>query len=92
MGSSIQLERWYPTALVLSNGSVVVAGGSFGGNGPENPTLEILPRTPGNNTLVYLDFLNETAPNNLYPFLFVLPSGGLFIGELEIADSSNFPH
>jgi hypothetical protein len=67
-------------------------GGSLGSNGKENPTLEILPRIPGGNTQVYLDFLEQTAPNNLYPFLHVLPSGGIFVGEFEIADSPDFPH
>jgi hypothetical protein len=88
---TIQSQRWYPTALVLSNGSVVVMGGSEGSGGANNPTLEILPRIPGGDTQVYLDFLARTAPNNLYPFLHVLPSGGIFVGEFEIADFSNFP-
>ena len=46
---TIQSERWYPTALVVSNGSVLVMGGSKGasGSGANNPTLEILPRIPG---------------------------------------------
>jgi hypothetical protein len=88
--STVQSERWYPTALVLSNGSVLVMGGQQGPSGPNNPTLEILPRIPGGNTQVYLDFLNMTAPNNLYPFLDVLPSGLVFVGEFERIDSSNF--
>ena len=90
---TVQSQRWYPTALVLSNGSVVVMGGSegSGGVGANNPTLEILPRIPGGDTQVYLDFLVWTAPKNLYPFLHVLPSGGIFVGEFERADFSNFP-
>ena len=68
-------------------------GGSKGGNGPavNNPTLEILPRIPGGDTQVYLDFLEWTAPNNLYPYLHVLPSGRIFVGEFEIDDFSKFP-
>lgn len=89
---TIQSQRWYPTALVLSNGSVVVMGGSEGAGGANNPTLEILPRTPGGDTQVYFDFLQRTAPNNLYPFLHVLPSGRIFVGEFETVDFSNFPH
>lgn len=89
---TIQSQRWYPTALVLSNGSLLVVGGSEGSGGPNNPTLEILPQTHGGDTQVYLDYLQRTAPNNLYPYLHVLPSGGIFIGEFEMADFSDFPH
>ena len=85
----IQGGRWYPTALVLSNGSVLVMGGETGANAPANPTLEILPRIPGGSTLLYLDWLERTDPNNLYPFLHVLPSGRIFVGELETIDLSN---
>jgi hypothetical protein len=65
----VQTPRWYPSAVVLSNGSVVVVGGETGANAPPNPTLEILPRIPGGPTLVFLDWLNRTDPNNLYPYL-----------------------
>jgi hypothetical protein len=65
----------------LSNGSIFVIGGETGSNGPPQPTLEILPKPAGGNTTVYLDWLQRTDPNNLYPFVIVLPSGGLFIGE-----------
>ncbi len=59
---------------------------------PINPTLEIIPRIPGGQTQVHLDYLQRTAPNNLYPYLHVLPSGRIFIGEFETTDFSNFPH
>ncbi|KAH9987623.1 copper radical oxidase [Russula compacta] len=93
--SELQLQggRWYPSALVLSNGSVLVMGGETGSNAPANPTLEILPRVPGGSTLVFLDFLNRTDPNNLYPFLHVLPSGRLFVGyynEARLLDPGTF--
>ena len=83
---SMQGSRWYPTALVLANGSVLVMGGETGSNAPANPTLEILPRIPGGNTQVFLDWLNRTDPNNLYPFLHVLPSGKVFAGEFKTTD------
>jgi|SRR5579863_5896983 len=82
----MQTGRWYPTALVMSNGSVLVVGGETGSNAPANPTLEILPTIPGGSTLVYLDWLNQTNPNNLYPFLHMLPSGRIFAGKLETTD------
>ncbi|KAN0105464.1 copper radical oxidase [Russula decolorans] len=89
----LQGGRWYPTALVLSNGSVLVMGGETGANAPANPTLEILPRVPGGSTLLFLDWLERTDPNNLYPFLHVLPSGRIFVGyynEARILDPVTF--
>jgi hypothetical protein len=73
---SLQDGRWYPTAMIMANGSVLVVGGETGSNGPAVPTLEILPRV---GPTVYCDWLNRTDPNNLYPFLIVLPSGGIFV-------------
>ncbi|KAH8988288.1 copper radical oxidase [Lactarius hatsudake] len=89
----LQSGRWYPTALVMSNGSVLVMGGETGSNAPANPTLEILPRIPGGDTQVFLDWLERTNPNNLYPFLHVLPSGRIFAGyynEARLLDPVTF--
>ncbi|KIY43224.1 copper radical oxidase [Fistulina hepatica ATCC 64428] len=90
---SLQNGRWYPTASVLSNGSILVIGGEDGSNGAPIPTLEILPRIEGGNTTVYLEWLERTDPNNLYPFVFTLPSGNLFIGyynEARILNATTF--
>jgi hypothetical protein len=70
----------------MSNGSVLVVGGEVGANAAANPTLEILPRIPGGDTTVFLDWLDRTNPNNLYPFLHILPSGRIFAGEFEMID------
>ncbi|KAI9461541.1 galactose oxidase [Russula earlei] len=89
----LQTGRWYPTALVMSNGSVLIMGGETGANAPPNPTLEILPRIPGGSTVLFLDWLQRTDPNNLYPFLHVLPSGRIFVGyynEARILDPVTF--
>jgi hypothetical protein len=75
----------------MSNGSVIVVGGINGAGGAANPTLEVLPRTPGGSTVVTFDWLAPTYPNNLYPFLHILPSGRLFVGEFVTNDYSNFP-
>ena len=75
-----QRQRWYPTAMVMSNGSILVVGGELGSNGAPEPSLEILPRPPGGDTWMFLDYLNRTDPNNLYPYLITLPSGRIFIG------------
>jgi hypothetical protein len=45
------------------------------------------------NTTVYLDFLDRTQIDNLYPFVAVLPSGGIFIAyynEARILDEVTF--
>ena len=67
-------------------------GGVSGAGGAANPTVEVLPRIPGGSTVVNLDWLAATSPNNLYPFLHILPSGRLFVGEFETIDIPNFPH
>ncbi|KFY88681.1 hypothetical protein V498_06696 [Pseudogymnoascus sp. VKM F-4517 (FW-2822)] len=72
---ALQNGRWYPTAMIMANGSILVVGGENGSNGPPVPTLELLPR--GGGTL-YMEWLERTDPYNLYPFLAVLPSGGIF--------------
>ena len=67
--------------MMMPNGSILVVGGEIGSNGPPEHSLEIMPKPPGGDTVVNLDYLQRTDPNNLYPFLMVLPSGRFFIGE-----------
>jgi hypothetical protein len=84
--------RWYPSAINLANGSVFVIGGETGSNADPTPTCEILP-PPAGGYSKYLDWLERTDPNNLYPFLWVLPSGGIFImyyNEARILDERTF--
>ena len=64
--------------MMMSNGSILVVGGKD--SGPQ-PSLEILPKPPGGDTVIALDFLQRTNLNSLYPFLLVLQSGRIFIGE-----------
>jgi len=97
----LQVPRWYPSAMIMANGSILVVGGEIGSNDAEQPTLELLPATgvPDagtisgySNTTVYLDFLQQTAPFNLYPFICVVPSG-IFIGyynQARILDTVTF--
>ncbi|KAJ7058518.1 galactose oxidase [Mycena amicta] len=89
----LQRQRWYPTAAVLSNGSVLVIGGETGSNAAPQPNLEILPTPVGGDTVIDLDWLQRTDPFNLYPFVFVLPSGNIFIiyyNEARILDPHSF--
>ena len=67
--------------MMMSNGSILVVGGETGSNGPPQPSPEILPKPAGGDTVITLDYLQRTDPNSLYPFLLVLPSGRIFIGE-----------
>lgn len=87
---ALQNGRWYPTAMIMANGSILVVGGEDGSNGAPVPTLELLPR--GGGTL-YMEWLERTDPYNLYPFLAVLPSGGIFAAyynEAIILDENTF--
>lgn len=71
--------RWYPTAMTMVNGSILVMGGEVGSNGAPVPNLEVMPTPPGVTTPLYCDYLDRTDPYNLYPYLVVLPSGGIFV-------------
>ncbi|KAM0253586.1 hypothetical protein ACHAQJ_007214 [Trichoderma viride] len=87
----LQDGRWYPSAMNMANGSVLVIGGEEGSNGAPIPTLEILPYT--GTAPLYMDWLERTDPNNLYPFCSVLPSGGIFVAywnEARILDENTF--
>ncbi|CAG7847892.1 WSC domain-containing protein ARB_07867 {ECO:0000305} Flags: Precursor [Serendipita indica DSM 11827] len=96
----LQDQRWYPSALVMANGSILVIGGEEGSNGKPRPTLEILPKPEGGPTLLTMDWLLRTDPNNLYPFVYVLPTGGIFViyynegrilDEVTFATTKTFP-
>lgn len=86
----LQTTRWYPSSMILPNGSILVVGGENGSNGPPVPNLEVLPRV---GPLIHAQYLLDTDPNNLYPFLAVLPSGGILIqyyNEARILDERTF--
>ncbi|KAK0632014.1 hypothetical protein B0T14DRAFT_490452 [Immersiella caudata] len=88
---SLQAGRWYPSAMIMANGSVMVIGGETGSNAAAVPSIEILPRTGA--PPLYMDWLERTDPNNLYPFVAVLPSGGIFVAywnEARILDEDTF--
>ncbi|KAH8839061.1 hypothetical protein MCOR27_010609 [Pyricularia oryzae] len=89
---SLQKGRWYPTAMVMANGSVMVIGGQVGSNGAAVPSIEVLPHAPGSAPL-YMDWLDRTNPDNLYPFVAVLPGGGILVtyyNEARILDEVTF--
>ncbi|TDL23452.1 hypothetical protein BD410DRAFT_838937 [Rickenella mellea] len=89
---ALQRGRWYPSAMIMANGSVLVVGGEQGSNGAPEPTLEILPNPAGGRYLT-MDWLQRTDPLNLYPFLAVLPGGGVLViyyNEARILDGGSF--
>jgi hypothetical protein len=96
----LQQGRWYPGALLMANGSVLIIGGEAGSNGAPVPSIEILPAPAGGPTYLTMDWLLATDPNNLYPFSFVLPHGNIFIiyynqarilNEVTFATVTTFP-
>ncbi|KAH8701492.1 copper radical oxidase [Phaeosphaeriaceae sp. PMI808] len=84
----LQRGRWYPTGMVMANGSILVVGGQDGSNGKPVPNMEILPQV---GPVLEAQYLRDSDPYNLYPFLVVLPSGGIFIqyyNEARILDEN----
>ncbi|QRV74664.1 glyoxal oxidase [Ceratobasidium sp. AG-Ba] len=80
-------SRWYPSGARLSDGSLLIIGGAFGGgwtNNPQlnNPTYEFYPpkNINGFNGLqIPSKFLVDTLPHNLFPHVFALPNGQVFV-------------
>jgi hypothetical protein len=75
-------NRWYPTVEQLPEGDLFIIGGSTKGAAVNRaeinvPSYEFWPPRPEGE--VMFDFLKETMPYNLYPFVFTLPDGNLFI-------------
>lgn len=82
----LQRGRWYLTGMVMANGSMLIVGGQDGSNGKRVPNMEILPTV---GPVLEAQYGRDTDPYNLYPFLVVLPSGGIFIqyyNEARILD------
>ena len=88
----MQAGRWYPSAMMMVNGSVLVLGGQVGSDGAPVPNLEVIPK-PSGGYVKFLDWLKRTDPYNLYPFMVVLPGGGIFVAyynEARIIDEVTF--
>ncbi|RUP45507.1 glyoxal oxidase N-terminus-domain-containing protein [Jimgerdemannia flammicorona] len=81
-------NRWYPTVEQMPDaiwfrpqGSLFIIGGSTKGTAINrddinSPTYEFW---PPRGSPVFMQFLNDTMPYNLYPFVHLLPSGNLFV-------------
>jgi hypothetical protein len=83
--------RWYPTCTALPNGRVLVMSGTMGNGGPVSPTspinnsLQLFDQAGGLQPPKPLPspfsshFPADFTTIDLYPFVFVLPSGELFV-------------
>jgi hypothetical protein len=83
--------RWYPTCTALPNGQVLTMSGTMGSGGPVSPsaavnnTLQVFDPVAGLQTSHPLPepfssfFPPEFPTIDLYPFVFVLPSGELLV-------------
>ncbi|KAG0004535.1 hypothetical protein BGZ65_000154 [Modicella reniformis] len=81
-------NRWYVSITTLPNGKLFILGGSnsslainrFATN---NPTWELYPKPEGINAEdykpVFSQFMVDALPNNLYPNVYTLPDGNLYI-------------
>ncbi|KAG8908124.1 hypothetical protein FRB99_000152 [Tulasnella sp. 403] len=80
----------------LEDGSMIIIGGNLNGGfvsaqDNNNPTYEFWPRR-GDGAAIALNFLLVTLPANLYPLVWLLPSGNLFMTtnwKTEIFDYKN---
>ncbi|CAE7126179.1 unnamed protein product [Rhizoctonia solani] len=79
--------RWYPSGARLSDGSLLVIGGAYGGGWTNfkelnNPTYEFYPpkNLNGYNGIqIPSQFLVDTLPHNLFPHVFALPNNQVFV-------------
>ncbi|KAG0364432.1 hypothetical protein BGX24_004605 [Mortierella sp. AD032] len=81
-------NRWYVTITTLPSGELFVLGGSneslaINRHATNNPTWEIYPKPanvkPADYKPNFMQFMVDSLPNNLYPNVYSLPDGNVFI-------------
>ncbi|BGP37435.1 hypothetical protein JCM10449v2_001341 [Rhodotorula kratochvilovae] len=82
-------QRWYPSTVRLTDGSILIAGGMIAGGynnqeSTDNPTFEFYP-PKGTGMPIYSSFLHDALNSNLFPVMWALPNGYLFIAANQIA-------
>ncbi|GAA6041298.1 hypothetical protein JCM8097_001325 [Rhodosporidiobolus ruineniae] len=81
--------RWYPSTVRLTDGSVLIAGGMIAGGynnaeSTDNPTMEYYP-PKGTGLQFYSKFLHDALNSNLFPVMYTLPNGYIFIAANQLA-------
>ncbi|KAH9002019.1 glyoxal oxidase [Lactarius hatsudake] len=81
LAGAMTTRRWYPSVETLEDGSLIIIGGCQWGGfvddaAQSNPTYEFL---PSRGQPVTSPILTNTLPLNLYPLIFLLPSGRLLV-------------
>ncbi len=100
--TDMQDGRWYPTCTALPNGQVVTMSGTMGSGGPVSPTapvnntLQVFDPVAGLQGTQPLPepfsslFPADFPTIDLYPFVFVLPSGELFVHSRTVSRFLNW--
>lgn len=83
---TLQNGRWYPSAMVMANGSILVVGGEDGSNGPPVPTLEILPYV---GPYLTMDWLQRTGIEPQRITTFLTNQAGRSLQPLSLSDCSS---
>lgn len=70
--------RWYPSALTVGNGEIVVVSGADPGGGTNTP--EVWQTNSGGG---WRSLTNATLQINLYPYMHLAPNGKVFLSGTE---------
>ena len=70
--------RWYPSAVTLGNGEIVVVSGADPGGGTNTP--EVWQTNSGGG---WRSLTNATLGLNLYPYMHLAPNGKVFVSGTE---------
>ncbi|KAF8934803.1 glyoxal oxidase N-terminus-domain-containing protein [Dissophora ornata] len=79
----LTVNRWYVSVTTLPTGDLFILGGSneslaINRLATNNPTWEPYPK-PLDYKAVFMQFMVDAMPNNLYPNVYSLPDGNLYI-------------
>lgn len=76
-GADMNDARWYPTNCTLSNGEVLVIGGSIGKTDPDPPAMNTLPQV-WQVSGGYRSLTSAVLRLPLYPWMHLAPDGRVF--------------
>ncbi|KAF9320719.1 hypothetical protein BG003_005170 [Podila horticola] len=76
-------NRWYVSVTTLPTGELFILGGSneslaINRDATNNPTFELYPKPAGYQP-VHLQFMIDAMPYNLYPNVYSLPDGNIYV-------------